>query len=179
MQGVTLMGKQTGNQQGHNKGNKASGGRFVETPDVIPTPPTPLSAITPKASIVQSSPKPDPVEVAAKNFSKNIQKDGLEHQLSVASIIGMEPAGFAPIRRRFNSIKPDPISEVIIKEIVADFGPAVVSRKNVGLPIQIAQRLNHKYPSEWIEGERRPTPNPKAVLIARRYLSLFGDKFVD
>ena len=41
------------------------------------------------------------------------------------------------------------------------------------LPITIAQRITAKYPSTWVEGERRPTLNPKAILIAKRYMSLF------
>jgi hypothetical protein len=41
------------------------------------------------------------------------------------------------------------------------------------MPITIAQRINAKYPATWEDGQRRPTLNPKAVIIAKRYHSLF------
>jgi len=40
------------------------------------------------------------------------------------------------------------------------------------IPIRIAQRINAKYPATWVEGQRRPTLNPMAVRIAKRYMSL-------
>jgi hypothetical protein len=41
------------------------------------------------------------------------------------------------------------------------------------LPITIAQRINAKYPSDFSQGRFNSTLNPKAVLIAKRYMSLF------
>jgi hypothetical protein len=41
------------------------------------------------------------------------------------------------------------------------------------LPIRIAQRINAKYPSDFSQGRFNSTLNPKAVLIAKRYVSLF------
>ena len=40
------------------------------------------------------------------------------------------------------------------------------------LPIRIAQRITNKYPNI-DNGSRWGQPNPKAVLIAKRYMSLF------
>jgi hypothetical protein len=40
------------------------------------------------------------------------------------------------------------------------------------LPIRIAQRINAKYPSEMGTSRFTTTLNPKAVLIAKRYVSL-------
>lgn len=62
----------------------------------------------------------------------------------------------------------------IYNEIKDEFGVEATSAyyKAQLLPITIAQRITAKYPSTWVEGERRPTLNPKAVLIAKRYMSL-------
>ena len=40
------------------------------------------------------------------------------------------------------------------------------------LPIRIAQRISNKYPMV-DNGTRWGTPDPKAILIAKRYMSLF------
>jgi hypothetical protein len=61
--------------------------------------------------------------------------------------------------------------ENVRKEIAMDFGleaGGYAPRPKL-MPITIAQRINAKYPSEF--GSRNL--NPKAVLIANRYHSLF------
>ena len=60
----------------------------------------------------------------------------------------------------------------IAKEFGLEAGGFAPAPKNQ-LPIKIAQRINAKYPATWEDGSRRPTLNPKAVIIARRYMSLF------
>ena len=57
----------------------------------------------------------------------------------------------------------------IYNEIKDEFGVEATSAyyKAQLLPITIAQRIVTKYPSEV-----RYTPNPKAVLISKRYMSL-------
>jgi hypothetical protein len=40
------------------------------------------------------------------------------------------------------------------------------------LPIRIAQRIANKYPSDYSQGRFNSTPNPKAVLIAQRYVAI-------
>jgi hypothetical protein len=59
----------------------------------------------------------------------------------------------------------------IAKEFGLEAGGFAPAPKS--LPIKIAMRINAKYPATWAEGARRPTLNPKAVIIAQRYMSLF------
>ena len=40
------------------------------------------------------------------------------------------------------------------------------------LPIRIAQRIANKYPSDYSKGRFNSTLNPKAVLIAKRYVAI-------
>jgi hypothetical protein len=42
------------------------------------------------------------------------------------------------------------------------------------LPIRIAQRIANKYPSDYSQGRFYSTPNPKAVLIAQRYVAIMS-----
>jgi hypothetical protein len=42
------------------------------------------------------------------------------------------------------------------------------------IPVRIAQRIASKYPSDFSQGRFNSTLNPKAVLIAQRYMALFG-----
>jgi hypothetical protein len=42
------------------------------------------------------------------------------------------------------------------------------------LPIRIAQRIANKYPSDYSQGRFNSTPNPKAVLIAKRYVAIMS-----
>lgn len=59
-------------------------------------------------------------------------------------------------------------------DIAKDFGleAAGYAPQPKLLPVRIAQRISNKYPATWVEGERRPTLNPMAVRIAKRYMSL-------
>jgi hypothetical protein len=45
---------------------------------------------------------------------------------------------------------------------------------NNPLPIRIAQRIANKYPSDYSQGRFNSTPNPKAVLIAKRYVAIMS-----
>jgi hypothetical protein len=65
----------------------------------------------------------------------------------------------------YNEIRSD-----IAKEFGLEAGGYAPQPKMI--PIRIAQRIANKYPSV-DNGSRWGTPNPKAVLIAQRYLSLF------
>ena len=65
----------------------------------------------------------------------------------------------------YNEIRSDIAKEFGLE--AAGYAPAKPM-----LPIRIAQRINAKYPATWEDGQRRPTLNPKAVLIAQRYVSL-------
>jgi hypothetical protein len=62
----------------------------------------------------------------------------------------------------------------IYNEIKDEFGVEATSAyyKTPVLPVRIAQRINNKYPSEMGSSRFTTTLNPKAVLIAKRYLSL-------
>ena len=40
------------------------------------------------------------------------------------------------------------------------------------LPIRIAQRIANKYPSDFSQGRFNSTLNPKAVIIAQRYVAI-------
>ena len=40
------------------------------------------------------------------------------------------------------------------------------------MPVRIAQRIANKYPSDFSQGRFNSTLNPKAVVIAKRYMSL-------
>ena len=65
----------------------------------------------------------------------------------------------------YNEIRSD-----IAKEFGLEAGGYAPQPKMI--PIRIAQRIADKYPSV-DNGSRWGTPNPKAVLIAKRYVSLF------
>ena len=67
-------------------------------------------------------------------------------------------------------------NDTIRKDIAKDFGLVAGGYAPTPklLPVSVALRLNNKYPATWLEGQRRPTLNSKAVLIAKRYMSLFG-----
>lgn len=63
----------------------------------------------------------------------------------------------------------------IRSDIAKDFGleaAGYAPRPKYELPIRVAQRINDKYPAIWEEGALRPTLNPMAVRIAKRYVSL-------
>jgi hypothetical protein len=42
------------------------------------------------------------------------------------------------------------------------------------LPIRIAQRIANKYPSDFSQGRFNSTLNPKAVIIAQRYVAIMS-----
>ena len=62
----------------------------------------------------------------------------------------------------------------ITKDLVSEYGVGILSssHKSPLLPIRIAQRISNKYPSDFSNGRYNATLNPKAVVIAKRYLSL-------
>ncbi|CAB5218276.1 hypothetical protein UFOVP204_158 [uncultured Caudovirales phage] len=62
----------------------------------------------------------------------------------------------------------------IRNDIAKDFGleAAGYAPAPTMLPIRIAQRISNKYPSDFSKGRFNSTLNPKAVLIAKRYMSL-------
>lgn len=63
----------------------------------------------------------------------------------------------------------------IRSDIAKDFGleaGGYAPRSKYELPIRIAQRIANKYPSDFSQGRFNSTINPKAVIIAQRYVSL-------
>jgi hypothetical protein len=63
----------------------------------------------------------------------------------------------------------------IRSDIAKDFGleaGGYSPRPTNLLPIRIAQRISNKYPSDFSQGRFNSTLNPKAVVIAKRYMSL-------
>jgi hypothetical protein len=56
-------------------------------------------------------------------------------------------------------------------DIAKDFGieVAYAPRTKQYMTVRQYQILNNKYPAIWEEGAYRPTANPKAVVIAKRY----------
>ena len=62
----------------------------------------------------------------------------------------------------------------IRKDIAIEFGleaGGYAPRSNA-LPIRIAQRIANKYPSDFSQGRFHSTLNPKAVIIAQRYVAI-------
>ena len=62
----------------------------------------------------------------------------------------------------------------IRRDIAKDFGLEAggYAPAPTMLPVRIAQRIANKYPSDFSQGRYNATLNPKAVVIAKRYLSL-------
>jgi hypothetical protein len=62
----------------------------------------------------------------------------------------------------------------IYNEIAEEFGSSALSINHTApvMPIRIAQRIANKYPSDFSQGRFNSTLNPKAVVIAKRYMSL-------
>jgi len=62
----------------------------------------------------------------------------------------------------------------IRSDIAKEFGleSAGYAPTTYALPIRIAQRIANKYPSDYSQGRFYSTPNPKAVLIAKRYIAI-------
>ena len=109
-------------------------------------------------------------------------REALKYELSVASIVGMGMGEFAGSGLSFvgdylGLPTPDSNSEEIRREIRAEFGAeaAGYGRKQKMIPMAIAQRINHKYPTISPDGGFTRDVNPKALKISRRYMSLFGD----
>lgn len=66
-------------------------------------------------------------------------------------------------------------NESIRKDIALEFGleaGGYAPRPKYELPVRIAQRIANKYPSDFSQGRFNATINPKAVAIAKRYVSL-------
>jgi hypothetical protein len=62
----------------------------------------------------------------------------------------------------------------IRSDIAKEFGlesGGYAPRSNA-LPIRIAQRIANKYPSDFSQGRFNSTLNPKAVIIAQRYVAI-------
>lgn len=109
-------------------------------------------------------------------------RDDLKYRLSVASIIGMgmgEPhtSSLSFLGDYLGLPSADAKSENIYREVRAEFGPTAVGHglKPKLIPISIAQRINYKYPTIAPDGELTRKINPKALKIARRYMTLFGN----
>jgi hypothetical protein len=62
----------------------------------------------------------------------------------------------------------------IRRDIALEFGLEAggYSPRPAMLPIRVAQRIASKYPSDMSKGRYHSTLNPKAVTIAKRYMSL-------
>ena len=62
----------------------------------------------------------------------------------------------------------------ITNELVSEYGKGILSSSHTTprIPVRIAQRIASKYPSDFSQGRFNSTLNPKAVVIAKRYLSL-------
>ena len=68
-------------------------------------------------------------------------------------------------------------NESIRKDIAIEFGleaGGYAPRPKQYMSIRQYQILNDKYPATWEEGAYRPTPNPKAVAIAKRYNAIMS-----
>jgi len=65
-------------------------------------------------------------------------------------------------------------NKTITNELVSEYGIGILSssHKSPLLPIRIAQRIANRYPSDFSQGRYNATLNPKAVIIAKRYMSL-------
>jgi hypothetical protein len=66
-------------------------------------------------------------------------------------------------------------NESIRKDIALEFGleaGGYAPRPTNALPIRIAQRIANKYPSDFSQGRFHSTLNPKAVIIAKRYVAI-------
>ena len=61
--------------------------------------------------------------------------------------------------------------ETIRKDIAKDFGleaGGYAPRPKFYVSIREVQKINNKYPATWVEGDFRPTPNPKAIRIIKK-----------
>ena len=61
--------------------------------------------------------------------------------------------------------------ETIRKDIAKDFGleaGGYAPRPKFYVSIREVQIINNKYPATWVEGDFRPTPNPKAIRIIKK-----------
>jgi hypothetical protein len=64
----------------------------------------------------------------------------------------------------------------IRNDIAKDFGleSAGYAPNQILIPARIAQRIANKYPSDYSKGRFYSTLNPKAVLIAQRYVAIMS-----
>jgi hypothetical protein len=68
-------------------------------------------------------------------------------------------------------------NESIRKDIALEFGleaGGYSPRPTNVLPTRIAQRIANKYPSDYSQGRFNSTLNPKAVIIAQRYVAIMS-----
>lgn len=129
-------------------------------------------------------PTPAPARSAKSAQEEPVLTDSdkeLRYRLSVASIIGMEPTRGADLRSLVEDDglpSPDASVQHVEGEMSGVFRrqAAVTQVKRKMIPTVIAHRINAKYPMLPIEDRFGHTVNPMAVKIARRYMSLFGDK---
>ena len=67
-------------------------------------------------------------------------------------------------------------NESIRKDIALEFGleaGGYAPRSNA-IPTRIAQRIANKYPRDYSQGRFNSTLNPKAVVIAKRYVAIMS-----
>ena len=64
----------------------------------------------------------------------------------------------------------------IRNDIAKDFGleSAGYAPSQIAIPARIAQRIANKYPSDFSKGRFNSTLNPKAVIIAKRYVAIMS-----
>jgi hypothetical protein len=64
----------------------------------------------------------------------------------------------------------------IRNDIAKDFGleSAGYAPSSTLIPARIAQRISNKYPSDFSKGRFNSTLNPKAVIIAKRYVAIMS-----
>jgi hypothetical protein len=68
-------------------------------------------------------------------------------------------------------------SDSIRRDIALEFGleaGGYSPRPTNLIPTRIAQRIANKYPSDFSQGRFNSTVNPKAVIIAKRYVSIMS-----
>lgn len=68
-------------------------------------------------------------------------------------------------------------SDSIRRDIALEFGleaGGYSPRPTNLIPTRIAQRIANKYPSDYSQGRFNSTLNPKAVIIAQRYVAIMS-----
>lgn len=68
-------------------------------------------------------------------------------------------------------------SDSIRRDIALEFGleaGGFAPRPSNLIPTRIAQRIANKYPSDFSQGRFNSTVNPKAIVIAKRYVAIMS-----